>query len=394
MKLIIYTGSFQYGVISKFISLVGSAFKKKGVTVIYVDINSKDYLEKLIDIFSHQVIDCVIGFGGIGSEIQIENESIYDIVKTNYLAIQVDHPSHHIGRIVLGIKNYMISFVDKSHVDYIDEILPNHHIVKFFLPHGGIQSEHNILNSLETYNNTKCIDILFCASYLGNPKKEWQDQNYFPSELIDKVVDLLLEDEYISIHEAFSTILNNEKISLSTLSKLQCTNLLASITWYVRRYKRLTIVTKLLESGLNITLCGSGWENIVSKYKNVDYRGALNIEETMKLMQQSKITLNVNPYFTQGGHERVFTAMLNGSVVFSDRSTFYEQYYQENQDILYYSLQSIDEDIKKLQNILPNKELLYSISKNAYEITNKNHLWEHRANQILKMIAFTNNIKG
>ena len=95
---------------------------------------------------------------------------------------------------------------------------------------------------------------------------------------------------------------------------------------YVRAYTRFTLINELAKSGLNITICGSGWENFAKEYKNVNYLGSLNIDENLELINKAKILVNATPTLKNGSHERVFTGMLNNSVIFSDKSSYYDEF--------------------------------------------------------------------
>lgn len=78
--------------------------------------------------------------------------------------------------------------------------------------------------------------------------------------------------------------------------------------------------------------------------------------------------------------------MLNNTVIFSDKSRYYDEFFEDEKNILYYSFNSLDEDIEKLKNILKDDKKLYEISQNAYEIANKHHTWENRVDTMLEMV--------
>ncbi|MCD6346301.1 MAG: hypothetical protein J7L96_02650, partial [Bacteroidales bacterium] len=65
-------------------------------------------------------------------ELTSGNKSIYDIVKTTFLAIFVDHPIYHISRLSQPVKNYIATFLDESHVDFVDDLLTRQSSHKIF----------------------------------------------------------------------------------------------------------------------------------------------------------------------------------------------------------------------------------------------------------------------
>ena len=59
---------------------------------------------------------------------------------------------------------YVVCFVDKSHVDYVNEVLPQNHKLNFFLPHGGMSLGNEQIQTLEQFNEKKDIEILFAGT--------------------------------------------------------------------------------------------------------------------------------------------------------------------------------------------------------------------------------------
>lgn len=389
MNILIYKGDFQYGVINLFIENISITLQEIGHNTLIVDLREEESINQIINIFSTKIIDCVIAFGGVGADLKINNQSIYDVVNTTYLAIFVDHPAHLLSRVIEPIRNYLISFVDKEHVDYVNEMLPQNHKISFFLPHGGLCNEKQVINKFDVYKNEKEIEILFSGTYMGKIQKKWEVDNIFPNELIEKVCNELIYNDYSSIHKTFYKVFEKSGIKFSLISKAQLSKIFVQVITYVRQYKRNILIEKLAERGLKITICGRNWNNFVSKYKNIDYRGILSIEETIELIKKSKVLLNSTPNFTNGSHERVFTGMLNHAVVFSDRSKYYDNTFKDEKEILYYSFNSLDNDIDKLINYLSKDEKLFEITQKAYSIADQEHRWENRVDTILQMIELS-----
>lgn len=390
MKIVVFKGKFQYGVVDLFIDEIVKELEKKVDEVIVCNLLEENIMNKLIEIFSTKLIDCVIAFNGIGVDIKINNnQSLYDVINTNFLAIYVDHPAHLIQRVIEPIKNYLISFVDKEHIDYVNEIQQQNHKISFFLPHGGFIGNQVEINDLDTYVKVKKIEILFTGTYMGDAKRVWENNNFLPNKLIEKVCEKLIYDDYSSIHKTFYEIFDKEGIKFSQISKAQLSKLFVQIITYVRQYKRNILIERIAQSGLNITICGRNWDSFVSKYNNIDYKGELDINDTLKLIGKSKILINASPNFTNGSHERVFSGMLNQSVVFTDKSSYYDEYFEDEKNILYYSFNSLEKDINKLKNFLTDNKKLYNMSFDAYDIVIKSHTWRNRVDKILEIIQLS-----
>ena len=348
MNILIYNGRYQYNVVRHFVDICINVLKNRNYNVIIIDetIEKDKTINKVVETFSSILVDVVIDFGAVISDIKINNESIYNITNSTYLAIYVDHPSYHMERLSENIKNYLCCFNDKEHVEYVNELLPNHHEIAFFLPHGGLTNnmgQNNQIKTLEEYKNIKSLNIVFAGTFFGNNIKEWENINVdFPKYILDEVSNLMIFDDYLSIHQAFKIIFEKYKIKFSSVGKVKLVSIYSMVQGYIRNNLRIKLINELLKSGLQITVCGNGWENFAKENKNINYIGALDIEENLELIKKAKILVNVTPTLRNGSHERVFTGMLNNTVLFSDRSRYYDEFFENEKDILYYSFNSLD----------------------------------------------------
>ena len=389
MNILVYKDEWAYSVVNLFVENSVYFLRKKGHNVTIIDANNSDAINILLNIFNTQIVDLVINFGKATNPILNDGRPLYDAANTTLLAVYVDHPTYHISSLTENIKNFLCCFNDKQHVDYINEILPNHHKISFFLPHGGLTKnieEKNKIKSFIEYKKQKSIDIVFAGTFLNDIEKPWHDNLAYPSKLLDEVFELFMYDDYLSIQEAFKIVFDRNKILFSSIGKIQLSNLYRVVQNYIRSYSRILLIKKLSESGLNITICGNGWENFAKEHKNINYIGALDIKENLELIKKAKVLINVTPTLRNGSHERVFTGMLNNTVLFSDRSRYYDEFFENEKDILYYSFNSLNDDIKKLKEILKDDKKLFDISQSAYKIVVKNHTWENRVDTMLEMV--------
>lgn len=84
--------------------------------------------------------------------------------------------------------------------------------------------------------------------------------------------------------------------------------------------------------------------------------------------------------------ERILNAMLCQSVVLSDRSTRLEEEFINGEDILLFDLSRLDSLPERILALLSDDERLHQISLNGYRKVIQNHLWIHRAKQLLTIL--------
>lgn len=391
MNVLVYKGEFAYDVVNLFMYNTVYYLEKKGNNIILIDTTESNAGTKLIEAFQTRIIDLVISFGIVNNPKLDDGSYLYNVVNTTVLAIYVDHPAYHINSLTENIKNFLCCFNDKQHVDYANEILPNHHKIAFFLPQGGLIEnieEESSLKDFKTYVEKKTIDILFSGTYMEKESILLENKDY-PSTLIYETFELFIKDDYLSIQGAFKIIFDKYKIKFSNIGKVQLSNLYKTFQNYVRAYSRILVIKKLAENDFNITICGAGWDDFVKEYKNIDYKGPLNINDNLELIKQAKILVNITPTLRNGSHERIFSGMLNSAVVFTDRSSYYDEYFENDKNILYYSFNDLDEDINNLKKLLINDKKLFDMSQNAYKIAKKYHTWENRVDTILDMVKLS-----
>lgn len=393
MNIVLFKGKFDYNVVNLFMYEIFHVIKEKGHKVTIIDTCDSNAAHKLSNIFNTEIVDLVISFGMANNPLLNDGRSLYDASNTTLLAFYVDHPSYHLNTLTENIKDFLCCFNDKEHIEYLNEILPTHHKISFFLPQGGLRKgdkrEDRKIKCFEKYKQTKSIDIVFSGTFPGEIIKPWENNEDYPSQLLDEVTELLIYDNYLSVNQAFKIVFDKYKIKFSSIGKVQLANLYSLVQNYLRAYSRIYLLTKLIESGLNITICGNDWDDFAKKYKNINYIGPLDIEENIDLINNAKVLINSSPTLRNGSHERVFTGMLNNTVLFSDRSRYYDEFFEDEKSILYYSFNSLDKDIEKLKAILSDDKKLFEISQNAYEIANKYHTWENRVDTILDMVKLS-----
>ena len=66
--------------------------------------------------------------------------------------------------------------------------------------------------------------------------------------------------------------------------------------------------------------------------------GGDNSQKCHDMLSQSKISLNVMPWFKNGIHDRIFNSCLNGAVSLSDSSIYIDELFTDRQNIILYDL--------------------------------------------------------
>lgn len=159
------------------------------------------------------------------------------------------------------------------------------------------------------------------------------------------------------------------------------------IDHYIRSYYRDKIIRTILESGICLTVCGQGWEQLKETYpENLNILGTegLDIEDNVRLIANSRILLNILPSFKNGTHERIFTAMLNKCICLTNPNIYFEEHFKDNEEILYYRLDNLETLPLIIGHALQNPDKMKQLVDKAYILASDNYTPKHISRYVLK----------
>lgn len=299
------------------------------------------------------------------------------------ISIYVD-PSYRFG----GINSFRINRSIRYCCDLNDvifcrrfyhDLMPN----VFFMPHAGTipaeastpweQRKYDLLFSGTWYDPEGYLTKIKDSSY-----EDWMKQfllttadflRQYPEYSVLQAVDRLVSEYYPSFDEtAVCNILQH------------CEN----VDWYARMYYRTAVTKEIISSGIDLYLLGRGWENLpATKVKNVHILSdRVPFAESLRIMADARINLNVLPWFKDGTHERVFNALLRDSALLTNDSLWLREHFKDNQDIFYYDLRHPTQLPSIIQRILSNPAETTAVISSGKKIVGENYTWKNLADQI------------
>lgn len=397
-NILVIKGTAKYGVMRNFADEVMEGMKKEGVIITLFDAKT-DPAEKLMGLVEKNY-DMVFAFNGVFTSADLPASVIEKLTgdgRNFCVSWFVDHPCHHDMRLRAFPKNNRVLFVDWEHVELVKEYFPD--INPDFLPHGG-DVYHGEIKSW----NERSIDVLFCGSCYDVPEYEKviEGMEPFLGCVLRESLTLLKENPSYTVRYAMSEVLRikgveKERINFGDANMLSLHRFLDD---YIRTWFRQRILAQLAEDGVKVALCGEGWDKFSDetlsedKRKNLIMLGALNYEQALGKMADAKIVLNVMPWFKDGSHERVFTAMRNGAVCLTDRSAYLEEELRDYKSVQFYSLDELDKLSDLVNAILSGKpefdgefvNMEEEILK-AKKYADENHTWQRRGRELLELLG-------
>jgi hypothetical protein len=379
-------GASQYGSLRLHIDQLSAALTQLGQDVRVIDLTAPDGFETLARQLADPAgVDCVFSFCGILAQ---EGGEAFAAQGAVFASHYVDHPLHHLPRLLPPRGRSLAFFLDESHVDMVERLAePGAFAHLGFLPPGANTLAAPVDVSPPAYAK-RDIPILFSGTYRGEPPRPWlQVQDESIRTLLQATADRMAADAGLSIVQALRAALKSFGRPLDPALLRMIAPLLASVQGFAEAYHRDAVLEALGAAGVAIQVWGKGWETLVARHPSLDHQGEGGFEQTLSLLRRARVVLNINNGFIAGGHERVFAAQAGGAAVFSEKSRWYAETFTDGEDIVLFDPNRLAEVPERLVGLSQDMEAGARIAAAGHAATRAGHLWIHRAATIVEAVA-------
>ena len=362
-RFLIFEGISQYGALHVMMDEF-EKYLKNSTEMEIIRVNAE--MDEIIPEFWKEDFDYVFVVQAIWFDKLIDNKSIYEYMNARVLGWIVDPPYLHTDRVNNSGNNMILACVDNGDTLNIKNIYKK-------------KAETLHLFGIE-YNHTKkikdrTIEVLVPGSYRDVREEIEIQLEKLPDILkilIKSVISKMVNNCNQTVADAMRTVYKenyNLEISDEQLHEFM-TDCGGVIDKYYRNYLREKCVLSLIDNDIKVTVCGMGWDKFKKKNNIIGCFEILNSNisylDVLKVISNSKVVLNVSPFFIEGIHDRVSNAMLNGAVSLSDRSKYLIDNFKDKREILYYSWNKLDSSIRNIKKYLLDDDKLQEIADNAY----------------------------
>lgn len=316
--------------------------------------------------------------------------SLWEKLDMVCLNIMVDHPIYYYQALRYPLPEMRTFCVDRDHVSYMRRFYPK--ICCEFLPLAG-----NCL--MDAGACAQKSDVLF-EQWAARPYPLVFTANYVPVSNIDRQLAGLepeYRDFYYEIIHAFirnpkqdlltcmEAYLRREMPELSDAQLCEGMSSMPAVDLWIRTYFREKTVRILAEGGIQVHLFGKDWEQVSCTHPEnlVSVGHMVDSAECVRAMAQAKLALNTMPWFKDGAHDRIFTAMLQGAAALTDDSGYLREQFRQMETIVYYDLQKLEELPQQVSALLDDPQRLFETACRGRAAAERAHTWKSRA-EILK----------
>lgn len=325
-------------------------------------------LERFAGMHFDAVIDCNSGAPRLTTD---TGSYFLDEIDAPFFNLLLDHPLYHHDSLKCRLKNYHVRCLDENHAAYVHEYYPHIKSVGLWTATGSPAARPLPIQKRE-------IPILFSGTYTDPYEIETAilELPPFIQSDLKLLISELLDHPCQTIEGAIRTLGDALDSYLPEAMPLFVQSCFLADT-YVRAYRRRALVLAADRARLPLWLVGADWEKLsLPAESTVSLHRRVPFTESFSLMANSRITLNLMPEFKAGFHDRVFSAMLNGSVAATDPSTQLTETFSDGKELLFYDVANLDESCERLCRALEKPRDLQQIADLGLENARKKFCWE------------------
>lgn len=380
-KILLFEGDIEtQGYFSQKLS---EAFQKMGHQTFIFDLSRPWNSSERFFRFFEQGNTVLVNFnfhGMSGEDIFLDEDErmMWDVLDIPSYNIVVDHPMYYHHFLEKVPHNYHHISIDRNHEKYMERFFP--HIKRSgFLPLAGSELNPNKTYAPAQYRK---YDITMVGNY--TPPKQFEkyitriDDEY--TEFYYGMIDDLLAHPMRTLEEVAQEHILREIPEVTEEEIKKVMSKLTFIDLYVRFTTRGEAVKAIADAGIKVNVFGGGWDKLAcNKPENLIVGNSLDSVGCLKKLCQSKISLNVMPWFRDGAHDRIFNSMLNGALCLTDSSVYLDEILHDKTNCRIYSASNMEELPDIVYGLLANPVRLQEMIDNGYALAKESHTWEHRA---------------
>lgn len=380
-KIIIFEAEIDS--LKTFARLMAEGFQQAGCQVMMADMRDQDATRERIIKFSEYGKTAALFFNHVGMNLfGTSGDILWNELDADCYDYIVDHPMYYHPAIIFPIRRLTFLCVDQYHQQFIQRFYHGK-VRSFFLPLAGIKSDIP-----EIPFENRSMDILFTGAYLidDNVTVHTASLGEGLKKIWMECYEMLLSKTYLTLEQAVESCFQRRSIELAEDDLRDMVRLFQDMDGMLRSKMRANVIKTLANHDVKVHIYGEGWECLPCKQENLVIHKRIPFDQTLPLMADAKVVLNVMPWFKSGVHDRVYSAMLNQAVSLTDGSRYIEQTLLDEENVLLFSVDELEQLPEKISWYMGQPKLLEQIAQRGYQYAKDTQTWQYRARQLLDMM--------
>jgi hypothetical protein len=383
VDILVIKGQSQYGGTRLFADEAAAAFVRRGDRAEVLDLADREtFKEDLAEAAAATRFDLVLSFNILGDFRSPAGATMAELFGCPHVVWHTDYVLSAWDRLKETPASTTLLVVDPTQIEALDAAAgPGRHSARFF-PHPAVGQPVADEPDVEAFLAARPIPVLWSGGFV-QPRRPWASGSPLAQKIMDSAVELALACEWIAPHAALAQVFRAIGHDVSAPARR---HLLAGawlIDAEVRVTRRHAFLLALAEAGVELHICGEGWEPHLHRFPTATWHGPVEMTRMVELMRQSRLVLNTNGNFGAGTHERPFSAALAGAAVFSDFSRYYAAEFQPGEAIELFSWLDLPGAMGRLEALSADPERCWRMARAAKRLTLAGHTWDRQIADIL-----------
>lgn len=314
-----------------------------------------------------------------------DGASIWKQYGVTVVNILVDHPMYYheqleaLASYSSSSESTHIVCIDRNHMQYVKNFYPEAVNVHFMVLAGSgaeyaLDFEKKKYDIIFTGNFTPCS---YFERFIECNGKEY-------AEFYRGIIDDMLCDPSRSVERVCLEHIKREEPDASPEELRFTISKFLFIDLYVRFLLRERALVALDSAGFDIKLVGHGFEAVRTKSgRTLSGMTLLPTAHCLEETALARISLNVMPGFTDGGHDRILSAMMCRTLSLTDASVWLKENFTDEKELCFYDIKNPESLTRTAEKLLSDRKLLYSVTENGHKKALESHTWNSRASEIL-----------
>lgn len=380
--LIYYGVTYCYNVMNMMLMQLVDGLRQQGIGVVCYDEQAEDV--QGLARYVGKRFRAIIGMQTYLMSVYMKESGrfLHDEILGPKFNIVLDHPVWLKKQLEHVPEDYYVLTHDANYQKYISRYYPKI-MGNYLFPPAGIEQEGQVEFGERRY------DLVFIGTYGDYRKKcEVMHQSVRRVRFIaNRFLLCMRKETALTAEAAFDKTLKYYGIHLSEEEFANWFYEMRSVIQCVMYYYREKVIETLLKAGIQIDVWGNSWrESPLAAHSGLIIHDEVTSEESLTILRDARISLNVMAWHKGGFTERMANSMLAGALVLTDMTTYDENGFRDGQQCVMYSLRQLEQLPGMVQELLADTSMSKKIAQQGYLHARMYHTWNHRAEELIDIL--------
>lgn len=369
------------GALDSFALRFGEALRREGAGVIFAtgDGAAEDINDLLL-----KPLSAVVGFQSMLFGKELSGGGYFgNAIRAPKFQFLFDHPIYLTKELEKEVANVYVLSQDETYAVYVNEKL-KHVAGAYHFPPAGIEMVYDVPKE-------KTMDLSFIGTYYDYrnqlDKMDTLPKNY--REISNRFYERQKAHPNERAEEALKVVLDDMGFETTEDEFVECLFAMGHAVRALMYYFREKVVETLLNGGIKVDVYSDSWKAApFANHENLTIHPEVSFEESLSVMAQSKMSLNVMSWHKGGMTERLNNAMLNKSLCVTDQTTYIKREFSN--EMLQFDLEDFSDLPKRVKTLLEDDAARETMVRRAYEKAIATQTWECRAKEFLQILEDVN----